>query len=91
MTMSRVVHRTVFFLLVPIVSGIQLFAQMSVSGTLSGTVLDPSGQVVPGANLTLTSSKTNAVHKTTSNATGVFSFIAIQPEIYNLKIEHAGF
>jgi len=64
---------------------------MSVSGALSGTVLDPSGQVVPAANVTLTSSKTNAVLRTTTNATGVFSFIAVPPESYTLKVEHAGF
>ena len=40
---------------------------------------------------TLTSTKTNAVLRTTTNATGVFSFIAVPPDSYTLKIEHAGF
>jgi hypothetical protein len=91
MTTSRSKYCAVCFLLFLAFTGMQLFAQMSVSGTLSGTVTDPSGQVVPGANATLTSMKTNAVHKTTTNATGVFSFIAVQPESYTLKIEHSGF
>jgi hypothetical protein len=47
--------------------------------------------VVPGASVTLTSSKTNAVLRTTTNATGVFNFIAVQPESYSVKIEHTGF
>ena len=91
MTSSRSKYCIACFLLVLAIAGTQLIAQMSVSGTLTGIVMDPSGQVVPGANLTLTSIKTNAVLKTTTNATGVFNFIAVQPESYTLKIEHPGF
>ena len=91
MTISRSVYCTAFFLLVLAIAGTQLSAQMSVNGTLSGTVLDPSGQVIPGANVTLISSKTNAVLRATSSASGTFSFVAVPPDSYTLKVERAGF
>ena len=64
---------------------------MTVTGTVSGTALDPTGQVVPGATVTLSSDKTKQVHSAVTNGTGAFNFIAVQPEVYTLKIEHPGF
>jgi Carboxypeptidase regulatory-like domain len=50
-----------------------LFAQHATGG-VNGTVTDPSGAVVAGANVTLTNQDTNVVsHSTTSN-TGYFVF-----------------
>src|ERR1039457_6574687 len=69
----------------------QLFAQMSVTGAVSGTVLDASGSVVPGATVKLTSETTKQVHETKSNGEGLFSFTAVPRDSYTLKVEHAGF
>ena len=69
----------------------QLFAQMSVTGAVSGTVLDVSGGVVPGATITLTSETTKQVRETKSNGEGLFSFTAVPRDSYKLKVEHAGF
>ncbi|MES1262220.1 MAG: TonB-dependent receptor, partial [Acidobacteriota bacterium] len=68
-----------------------LGAQMTTSGTLSGTVLDPSGQVIAGATVTLTSDKTTQAYTATSTQTGAFSFVAVPPETYRLRVERAGF
>src|SRR5204863_4891072 len=68
-----------------------LSAQMTITGTISGTVADPSGQPMPGAKITLTSAKTSESRTTTTNETGVFNMIAVQPESYNLRIEQKGF
>jgi hypothetical protein len=35
-----------------------LWAQMTVTGSISGTVVDPAGKTVPAAKVTLTSEKT---------------------------------
>jgi hypothetical protein len=67
------------------------FAQMSVTGSVSGTVLDASGAVVPGATITLTSETTKEVHDTKSNGEGLFSFNAVPRDSYRLKAEHTGF
>ncbi len=69
----------------------QLTAQMTVTGTISGSVLDPSGQSVPASAVTLSGGKTGQAFTSTTNDAGAFSFIAVQPDTYKLKIEHAGF
>src|ERR1039458_4315679 len=67
----------------------QLFAQMSITGAVSGTVLDASGSVVPGATVKLTSETTKQVHETKSNGEGLFSFTAVPRDSYTLKVERS--
>ncbi len=64
------------------------FAQSSTS--LSGSVTDPSDATVAGAIVTLTS-KTGAVRTDTTDASGAFSFVQLQPGTYDLKVEMKGF
>src|SRR5690242_1657791 len=70
---------------------IQSPAQMTVTGSISGTVVDPSGQVVPNANVTLTNEKTGEARSLTANNDGVFSFLAVQPDTYSIRVERGGF
>lgn len=66
-------------------------AQMTVTGTISGTVVDPSGQVVPSATVTLTNDKTGDVRTATANGNGFFTFLAVPPDTYSMRVEHSGF
>jgi hypothetical protein len=66
-------------------------AQMTITGTVTGTVVDPTAQVVAGAKITFTSIKTGDVRTGTTNEVGSFNLGAIQPDVYNLRIQHAGF
>jgi hypothetical protein len=68
-----------------------LSAQMTVTGSISGSVTDPSGQMVPGAVVTIRSVNTGDTKSATTNDTGAFSFIAVPPETYTLKVERQGF
>ena len=61
------------------------------TGTVSGTVVDGSGQVVPGATVTLTNEATGDSRATTSGAEGAFTFRAVPPGSYTVKIELTGF
>jgi type 1 fimbria pilin len=61
------------------------------TGTVSGTVVDNSNQVVPGAGVTLTNEATGDTRTTTSGDRGVFSFRAVPPGSYTVKIELQGF
>lgn len=61
------------------------------SSTIRGTVTDASGAVVPAAQVTITSGKTNQVRKTTSSAAGTFSFDLIPPGDYKVEVELSGF
>src|SRR5690242_13125852 len=68
-----------------------MLAQMTVTGSISGTVKDPSGEMVAGAVVTITSEQTGEVRSTKSSESGTFNFAAVQPDTYSLKVEHAGF
>jgi Carboxypeptidase regulatory-like domain len=68
---------------------VSLFA--SPVGSISGTVKDPSGAVIPGVKLTLTSTATNAHLSTVSNTTGEFQFPQLAPATYSLVAENSGF
>ena len=70
---------------------IPAWAQTSSSGTVIGTVTDPSGAVVAKANVTLLSSDTNAVQTTTTNAQGQFVFPNVAPGTYRVTVKMSGF
>jgi len=61
------------------------------SGTMSGTVIDASGQVVPGADVSVTNEATAEVRRTVTNEVGAFSFPGLQPGPYAVRAELAGF
>jgi hypothetical protein len=84
------------FLFISLLLSVSLLACQAViwafaGGSLSGTLKDPSGGVVPGANLTLTNSALRAEFKTVSDAQGFYSFQALAVGQYDLKIDAAGF
>ena len=60
-------------------------------GRLSGTVLDASGAVLPGATITLTSEQTNQVQTAVSGETGAFLFPQVLVGTYKVDISLQGF
>jgi hypothetical protein len=58
---------------------------------LSGTVTDPSGAVIPGAKVTLVNEATQDARTVTSNSAGLYSFPALLPSTYTLKVSAKGF
>jgi hypothetical protein len=65
------------------------FAQST--GTVRGTVKDPSGAIISGAKAVLTNGSTHQqLHTITADA-GTYSFIFLPPGNYSLKIEQSGF
>ena len=66
-----------------------LFAQDT--GVVSGTVMDNSGQVVPGATVSLTDERTGAARTTSSGSRGDFAFRAVPPGSYTVRVELTGF
>jgi len=67
-----------------------LFAQSS-SGTITGRVLDPAGQSVPGATVTLVRTDINQVRTLVTTSSGDVVFASLQPGPYSLQIEAPGF
>jgi hypothetical protein len=61
------------------------------TGTLSGTVADAVGAVVPNAKVTMKNAASGDVRTTLSNGSGYFTITAVQPGSYSVTIEAPGF
>jgi Carboxypeptidase regulatory-like domain/TonB-dependent Receptor Plug Domain len=68
-----------------------LLAQSVVTGALNGTVTDPSGAVIAGATVTLTSTTTGAALVTQTTANGGYSFGLVKPGPYTVTVTQSGF
>jgi outer membrane receptor protein involved in Fe transport len=61
------------------------------TGTITGTVADPSGSVIPGATVTIKQVENNAVRVLTSSDAGTYKATSLAPGHYTVKVERAGF
>ena len=61
------------------------------TGTIVGSVSDPSGLAIAGATVTLIESATTVQRKTETLSTGDFAFNTVQPGVFQIKVEAAGF
>lgn len=61
------------------------------TGQISGTVTDPNGAVVSGANIKVTDMATNFSRTTTTNSEGLFSFQLLPVGRYSVEISAQGF
>jgi Carboxypeptidase regulatory-like domain len=82
----------------PLVAGGVLLALLAATpgaaqdtGTVSGTIIDASGEVVPGATITLTHEATVSARTMQSDERGEFAFRAVTPGSYTVKVELTGF
>ena len=60
-------------------------------GTITGTVTDPTGAVVPNAAITITEDATGQSYKIRATDTGDYSRPALKPGIYTVAAEAPGF
>jgi hypothetical protein len=68
------------------------FGQATVSyAQLSGTILDPSGQVIAGASITLRDQSTNRTYTASSNGHGFYVVPNLLPGVYEVTVVAAGF
>jgi hypothetical protein len=66
------------------------FAQQG-NGSISGTVTDSTGAVVPGANMTATQTATGLTLKTVTSGEGTYVFPSLAPSVYNISVTTPGF
>jgi hypothetical protein len=66
-------------------------AAQTSTASLAGSVADSSGQVIPGADVTVFSERTGEDRQTKSNEVGDFVFPALVPGAYTLKVVAKGF
>src|ERR1700677_1275215 len=86
--MRKFVLRILLLLLVP--SG-YAFSQASVSGSITGVVLDPQGAVITGAVVTVTSPALLTAKTQKSVAGGVYLVEQLPPGIYQITCSLPGF
>src|ERR1700751_3589185 len=61
------------------------------SGTVLGTVHDPSGATVAGASITLSNLKTGITVRATTDANGDYEFVNQRLGSYRVRVEVTGF
>ncbi|MCC6856969.1 MAG: TonB-dependent receptor [Bryobacterales bacterium] len=63
----------------------------SILATVSGRVVDPSGNVIAGSSVSLLNERTGESRKGVTNEVGVFTLPSVQPGVYTLRVEQPGF
>jgi Carboxypeptidase regulatory-like domain/TonB dependent receptor-like, beta-barrel/TonB-dependent Receptor Plug Domain len=76
------------FLLLPTIDA---FAESQTTGRVAGTVRDPNGSVIVGAEVTVTSLTTGEQRKVTTDTEGNYTVPLLSPGIYRVKITANGF
>ena len=74
------------FLIVP-----ALVMAQSDRGTITGTVSDPTGALIPAAKVVATRADTGAVYQTVTTSTGNYTLPSLQVGVYNVSVEATGF
>ena len=68
-----------------------LLGQSAGTGALTGTVNDPSGAVVPGVSVILTSLETNQTRTAITGGDGSYKFSLLPPGNYRVRFSASGF
>jgi hypothetical protein len=89
-TLGRAFLRGLLSIILLLSCSVALRAQ-STYGSLTGTVMDTTGAVEVGANVTLTNIGTSDKQTQTTGDTGLYSFVNLNPGNYRLSVEKAGF
>jgi len=82
----------IFALVLAIAFSVQMPAQAGVDeGSVTGTVKDPTGALVVGANCTLTNTATGVSQAAVTTSAGAYTFPFVQIGTYALRVTKAGF
>src|ERR1039458_6471597 len=76
---------------VMVLFGLAKFSHAQFNSSVAGTVTDPTGAVVPNAQVTLHSLQTGIELKNSTNSSGIYRFNGIGPGSYQVTVEAAGF
>jgi hypothetical protein len=87
---SKKIVSALILALLSSVGAISSFAQTT-SGALVGVVRDPSGAIVPNANIIVTNEGTGVAYSATSNGSGEYRIGNLPEGTYDLKTTVAGF
>ena len=83
-------RQAIFIVVVGLLCGGTIFAQ-SPNGTISGTVFDPAGKVIAGAEVTVVNDATRVQDYTRTNNDGLYVLPNLPPGSYRLQVAKPGF
>src|SRR5262245_17629789 len=89
--MSRYVQRLLALALLVCVSSIPAFGQGSATTSLSGTVTDNGGGVIPGATVVVKNDATGVAYETITTESGAFNVPALDAGTYSVTVSLSGF
>src|SRR5260370_1746532 len=89
--MEKQFLRTVVDILAACFLTINFAVAQSNSSDITGRVLDPKGQAVVDADVTLTNDQTSNTRTTKTESNGEFIFATVQPGTYSITVKATGF
>ena len=87
--MRNLYSRSLGFAFLAIALSAAMAAGQTQTGTVEGTIVDGTGQVLPGVSVTL--SGEGGTEVAVSSGTGTYRFFAVSPGIYTVRFELGGF
>jgi hypothetical protein len=79
------------FLIMVFLCALPIAALAQVGGSIDGTITDPNGAVVPGANVTATQTATGYTITVQTTQAGVYNFPLLPTGPYSLTVKQSGF
>jgi hypothetical protein len=77
--------------LIAMVSTVAAFGQGAATSSLSGTIVDTSGGVIPGADVSAKNAATGVDYRTVSDDKGVYQLPSLPPGTYTVTVSLMGF
>ncbi|WP_263382603.1 TonB-dependent receptor [Granulicella arctica] len=82
---------SLFVILIFGIDAIGLAQVQSTTGSIQGEVMDAGGAFVVGASVETDEIETHTLHQATTDGSGHFDFLSLQPGRYTVKISKTGF
>ena len=84
-------RRLGLFTVVTALAAVWPLAAQETRGSLVGRITDPSGAVMPGANIEAVHAQTGVAVKTVTNEEGIYQLLYLLPGMYNVTAQASGF
>ena len=89
--LERLLCASCLAVVISLCAGVALAQATTATGSIQGTITDPSGAVVSGAAITITSASTGQELRVISSTAGTYNSGAFLPGMYLVRIEVPGF
>jgi len=90
-TSKRMIHLLAVFAMLLLCNPFKLWAQTTGAGTVTGTVTDPNGAVVPNVPVTILNTDTGITHVYNTNSSGLYVAPFLQSGHYKVSATASGF